>query len=126
MCFFMNLDQYRDYCLSKKAVTEHFPFDNDTLVFKVLGKMFALASLKQWEEGNAFINLKCHPEYAQELRATYESIQPGYHMHKQQWNSVYIHSGELSINLIKELIDHSYDMVVLSMTKKMREELKAL
>ena len=122
----MNIDQYRNYCLSKKAVTEHFPFDNDTLVFKVLGKMFALASLKQWEEGHAFINLKCNPEYAQELRATYESIQPGYHMHKQQWNSVYIHSGELSINLIKELIDHSYDMVVLSMTKKMREELKAL
>jgi len=122
----MNIDQYRNYCLSKKAVTEHFPFDNDTLVFKVLGKMFALASLKQWEEGHAFINLKCNPEYAQELRATYESIQPGYHMHKQQWNSVYIHSGELSISLIKELIDHSYDMVVKSMTKKMREELKAL
>lgn len=122
----MNIDQYRNYCLSKKAVTEHFPFDNDTLVFKVLGKMFALASLKQWEEGNAFINLKCHPEYAQELRTTYESIRPGYHMNKEQWNSVYIHSGELSISLIKELIDHSYEMVVISMTKKMREELKAL
>ncbi|MGZ0016154.1 MmcQ/YjbR family DNA-binding protein [Yeosuana sp. AK3] len=120
----MNINQYRNYCLSKKAVTEHFPFDNDTLVFKVLGKMFALVSLKNWEEGNAFINLKCHPEYAQELRASYESIQPGYHMHKEQWNSVYIHSGELSIGLIKELIDHSYEMVVKGMTKKLRAQLE--
>jgi predicted DNA-binding protein (MmcQ/YjbR family) len=109
--------------MSKKAVTEHFPFDNDTLVFKVLGKMFALASLKKWEEGEAFINLKCDPEYAQELRAQYESIQPGYHMHKQQWNSVYIHNGDISPKLICELIDHSYNMVVNGMTKKMRDAL---
>lgn len=122
----MNIEQYRDYCLSKKAVTEHFPFDNDTLVFKVLGKMFALASLKKWEEGNAFINLKCDPEYAQELRADYESIKPGYHMHKQQWNSVYLNNGELSPKLITELIDHSYDMVVKSMSKKKQQELKEL
>jgi predicted DNA-binding protein (MmcQ/YjbR family) len=109
--------------MSKKAVTEHFPFDNDTLVFKVLGKMFALASLKKWEQGEGFINLKCDPAYAQELRAKYDSIQPGYHMHKQQWNSVYIHTGELSPKLIFELIDHSYDMVVNGMSKKMRDTL---
>lgn len=119
----MQIDQFRDYCLSKMAVTEHFPFDNDTLVFKVAGKMFALASLKKWESGDGFINLKCNPEYAQELRADYDSIQPGYHMHKQQWNSVYIHTGELPINLINRLIDHSYDMVVMGLPKKIREDL---
>ncbi len=122
----MNIEDFRNYCMAKKAVTEHFPFDNDTLVFKVLGKMFALASLKRWEEGNAFINLKCDPEYAQELRADYDSVKPGYHMHKQQWNSVYVHSGELSVKLICELIDHSYDMVVKSMPKKKQLELDKL
>ncbi|WP_040247241.1 MmcQ/YjbR family DNA-binding protein [Psychroserpens mesophilus] len=120
----MNIEDYRNYCMNKKAVTEHFPFDNDTLVFKVLGKMFALVSLKKWEAGEAFINLKCDPEYAQELRAEYDSIKPGYHMHKQQWNSVYVHTGELQTTLILKLIDHSYDMVVKGMSKKMRQELE--
>ena len=119
----MNIENYRNYCMSKKAVTEHFPFDRDTLVFKVLGKMFALASLKRWEEHEGFINLKCDPEYAQELRADYDSIKPGYHMHKQQWNSVYVHTGELPAKLILELIDHSYDMVLKSMPKKKQNEL---
>ncbi|WP_179349960.1 MmcQ/YjbR family DNA-binding protein [Winogradskyella pacifica] len=119
----MNIEDYRNYCLSKKAVTEHFPFDNDTLVFKICNKMFALASLKQWEKGDAFINLKCDPEYAQELRAEYDSIKPGYHMHKQQWNSVYVQKGELTQQLIKELIDHSYEMVVKGLSKKLRESL---
>ena len=120
----MNIEDYRNYCMAKKEVTEHFPFDNDTLVFKVCNKMFALASLKRWEEGNAFINLKCDPEYAQELRAEYDAIQPGYHMHKQQWNSVYIHTGELSQKLITELIDHSYDMVVKGLPKKLQAKLQ--
>ncbi len=119
----MNIEQIRDYCLNKKEVTEHFPFDEDTLVFKVFGKMFLLVSLSKLEEGNGFINLKCDPDYAQELRSTYESIQPGYHMHKQQWNSVYIQTGELSVNLIKELIDLSYAMVVKGMPKKLRDQL---
>lgn len=120
----MNIEDYRNYCLSKKEVTEHFPFDNDTLVFKVLGKMFALASLKRWESGEAFVNLKCDPDYAQELRAKYESIKPGYHMHKLQWNSVYVHSGELSSQLITDLIDHSYNMVVKGLSKKLQAQLK--
>lgn len=119
----MNIEQIRDYCLNKKEVTEHFPFDEDTLVFKVLGKMFLLVSLSKLEEGNGFINLKCDVDYAQELRATYESIQPGYHMHKQQWNSVYFQTGELSVSLIKKLIDHSYDMVVKGLPKKMRDQI---
>ncbi|MFK7833629.1 MAG: MmcQ/YjbR family DNA-binding protein [Winogradskyella sp.] len=119
----MNIEDFRNYCLSKKKVTEHFPFDNDTLVFKVLGKMFALASLKKWEAGDGFINLKCDVDYAQQLRAEYASIKEGYHMHKQQWNSVYIHTGELSPKLITELIDHSYDMVVKGLPKKLRDSL---
>jgi predicted DNA-binding protein (MmcQ/YjbR family) len=119
----MNIEDYRTYCLIKRGVTEHFPFDNDTLVFKVLGKVFALASLKQWENGEGFINLKCNPEYAQELRAEYDSIKPGYHMHKQQWNRVYIHTNELPPKLIIDLIDHSYDMVVKGLPKKLRETL---
>ncbi|MGB0980754.1 MAG: MmcQ/YjbR family DNA-binding protein [Winogradskyella sp.] len=119
----MNIEQYRDYCLSKKAVTEHLPFNEDTLVFKVLGKMFALTSLKKWENGDAFINLKCNPDYAQELRAQYNSIKPGYHMHKRLWNSVYLHTGELPPKLITQLIDHSYDMVVKGLPKKRRETL---
>ena len=85
--------------------------------------MFALASLKKWEEGNAFINLKCNPDYAQELRAQYDSVKPGYHMHKQQWNSVYIHTGELSPKLIAFLIDHSYEMVIKGLPKKLRDTL---
>ncbi|MUU78705.1 MmcQ/YjbR family DNA-binding protein [Winogradskyella endarachnes] len=119
----MNIEDFRNYCINKKAVTEHFPFDNDTLVFKVLGKMFALASLKRWENGEGFINLKCNPDYAQELRVEYESIKPGYHMHKKLWNSVYIQTGELSQNFIKELIDHSYDMVLKGMPKRLRDSL---
>ena len=75
------------------------------------------------ENGEAFINLKCDPKYAQELRAECESIKPDYHMHKKQWNSVYIHVDELSPKLIRGLIDHSYDMVVKGLSKKLRETL---
>ncbi|MEY8869310.1 MmcQ/YjbR family DNA-binding protein [Meridianimaribacter flavus] len=119
----MNIDQLRNHCLKKKGVTEDFPFDEHTLVFKVLGKMFALIGLEKWESGNRFINLKCDPEYAQELRAEYDSIYPGYHMSKVHWNSVELNSGEISAAFLFELIDHSYDMVVKGMTKKMREQL---
>jgi len=119
----MNIEQFRDFCLQKKGVTESFPFDKNTLVFKVAGKMFALTSLKDWEEGIQFINLKCDPEYAIELRTTYESIDPGYHMSKKHWNSVRIYKGELPYELISQLISQSYDLVVKSLTKKQRETL---
>lgn len=119
----MNIEDYRNYCLNKKAVTEHFPFDKDTLVFKVLGKMFALSSLKRWENGEGFINLKCDPDYAEELRSEYDCIKPGYHMHKRLWNSVYIQTGELSPKIITELIDHSYNMVLKGMPKRLRESI---
>ncbi|MEC3906705.1 MmcQ/YjbR family DNA-binding protein [Tamlana sp. 2201CG12-4] len=122
----MDIEQIRTYCLSKKGTTENFPFDEDTLVFKVLGKMFALASLKWWERGEAAINLKADPDYSEELRATYNSIRPGYHMSKKHWNTLYLHEGELQAQLIKALIDHSYDMVVKGLTKKMRDSLNLL
>jgi len=92
----MNIEDYRTYCINKKEVNEHFPFDEDVLVFKVCNKMFALASLSKWENGEGFINLKCNPEYAEELRADYEGVTPGYHMHKRLWNSVKIQNSDLS------------------------------
>lgn len=117
----MNIEEFREFCISKKGVTEAFPFDQDTLVFKVSGKMFALTSLKDWEAGEQFINLKCDPDYAQELRSEYDSIVPGWHMSKKHWNSVKIFMEELPQELILQLINHSYDLVVKSLTKKQRE-----
>ena len=113
----MNIEEYRDYCIAKKAVTESFPFDNNTLVFKVAGKMFALAGVESFE----YINLKCDPERAIELRETYNAIKPGYHMNKNLWNSVYL-DQDVPDPLIYELIDHSYDLIVASLTKKVRNE----
>ena len=120
----MNLETYYEYCLSKKGVTEHFPFDEDTLVFKVGGKMFALSSLLQWEKGTPAVNLKCDPDRAQELRAEYDAIQPGFHMSKIHWNTIAV-NNDVPIALLKELIDHSYDLVFKSLTKKIQTEIIA-
>ena len=120
----MNIEQLRNYCIKKKGVIEDFPFDKDTLVFKVLGKMFALTGLQKWEAGEKTINLKCDPDYAEELRAQYNSIQPGYHMSKKHWNTIALTSDEVSPKFILELIDHSYNMVVKGMPKKMRDTLQ--
>lgn len=117
----MNIETYFEYCLSKKGVTEHFPFDEDTLVFKVGGKMFALASLKEWEAGNPSVNLKCDPEWGEELRAQYDDIQPGYHMSKVHWNTVKV-NRDVPDSFLKELISHSYDLVFKSLTKKIQAE----
>ena len=121
----MNLETFYEYCLSKKAVTEHFPFDKDTLVFKVGGKMFALSSLSQWEKGQPSANLKCDPERAQVLRAKYDDIQPGFHMSKTHWNTIAINES-VSEALVKELIDHSYELVFISLTKKLQNEIQEL
>jgi len=118
----MNLESFYEYCLSKKGVTEHFPFDEDTLVFKVGGKMFALSSLSQWEKGEPAVNLKCDPERAQELRAQYDDIKPGWHMSKIHWNTVAINK-DVPNALVKELIDHSYELVFNSLTKKIQVEI---
>ena len=121
----MNLETYYEYCLSKKGVTEHFPFDQDTLVFKVGEKMFALSSLSQWEKGEATVNLKCDPERSTELRVEYEAINPGYHMSKVHWNTIGINK-DAPDTLIKELIDHSYDLVFKSLTNKIKQQINEL
>lgn len=119
----MNIEQLRDYCISKKATTEEFPFDESTLVFKVLGKMFVIAPLDRWEKGEATITLKCDPKYTLELRETYQSIYPGPYVSNKHWNTISIYTGELKPELIFKLIDHSYNMVVKGMPKKLRETL---
>lgn len=118
----MNLENFYEYCLSKKGVTEHFPFDNDTLVFKVGGKMFALSSLIQWEKGTPSVNLKCNSEKALELRAEYDAVNPGYHMSKMHWNTVDFNS-DVNDKMMCELINHSYDLVFTSLTKKIQHEI---
>jgi predicted DNA-binding protein (MmcQ/YjbR family) len=119
----MNLEIYYEYCLAKKGATEHFPFDEDTLVFKVGGKIFALSSLKQWEKGEPSVSLKCDPERAAELRAEYDNIQPGFHASKKHWNTVTLNK-DVSDSLVKELIDHSYELVFKSLTKKSQSEIQ--
>ncbi len=113
----MNIEELREYCISKKGVTEGFPFDEVTLVFKVGGKMFALTNL----DGEPSVNLKCNPEKAVELREQYSAIIPGYHMSKLHWNTVYM-DRSLPENLIKELIDLSYELVLASLPKAKRNE----
>lgn len=121
----MNIQQFYEFCLSKKGVTEHFPFDEETLVFKVGGKMFCLTSLNEWEKGTPSLNLKCNPERAEELRAEYEAIIPGWHMSKIHWNTVAFNS-DVSDKMMCELINHSYELVYNSLTKKIQKEIDEL
>lgn len=109
----MNAESIREYCIAKKGTTESFPFNEDVLVFKVGGKMYALIDLSEPDS----INLKCDPEYAVELREKYVDIQGGYHMHKKYWNTVAL-NGLLDKKLILSLIDHSYEQVVKGLGKK--------
>ena len=113
----MFLDDLRNHCIEKPGVSEGFPFDKSTLVFKVFGKMFALVDVDEFES----INLKCNPEKAIELRESYQGIQPGYHMNKTHWNTVYLNE-DVSDQLLVELIDHSYELVYASLPKKVRNE----
>ncbi len=103
----MNIEILREYCISKRNVTESFPFGDDTLVFKVAGKIFALANL----EGDLTINLKCDPSRALELRERYAAVTPGYHMNKKHWNTVFI-DGTVPDKEVFSWIDHSYDLVL--------------
>jgi predicted DNA-binding protein (MmcQ/YjbR family) len=114
----MNIETFREYCLSKKATTEDFPFDQETLVFKVGGKMFALTGIEQFQS----INLKCDPELAIELREKYDGITPGYHMNKKHWNSVKM-DGSVPMKVVQKMIDDSYSLVVSSLPKREREKL---
>ncbi len=118
----MDIATFHQYCLSKKGTEETFPFDEETLVFKVLGKMYALTGL----EHEVFeVNLKCDPEYAIELREQHPEIRPGYHMNKKHWNTVEFETG-LNDDLLFSLIDHSYDLVVKKLKKTDRERLEQM
>lgn len=117
----MNIEELRLYCLSKKAVTESFPFDEETLVFKVLGKMFLLTNINQ----ELSMNVKCEEDLAIELRERYAAVLPGYHMNKRYWNTVKI-DGSVSDDLIKVWIDKSYKLVIEKMPKKKQLELENL
>lgn len=114
----MNIESFRDYCLSLKGVTEKFPFDETTLVFYVMGKMFCLTDIDAFD----LINVKCDPERAIDLRERYPAVIPGYHMNKKHWNSLMM-DGTLSESLIKQWVKDSYDLVVASLPKKIRDTL---
>lgn len=118
----MNIQQLYEFCLNKKGVTEHFPFDEDTLVFKVGGKMFCLTSLSEWEKGTPSLNLKCDPEKAIQLREEFDAVKPGYHMSKVHWNTVAI-GKDVSDKKVVEFINHSYELVFKSLTKKLQQEI---
>jgi len=115
----MNIEEFRDYCISKPGVTEEFPFDETTLVFKVAGKMFALTDL----EDEFSINIKCDPEKAIELRELYpDSVFPGYHMSKKHWNTILI-DGRIPDKKLYEWTDHSYELVASKLSKTLRKQL---
>ena len=116
----MLADETRDYLLSKHAATEETPFGPEVLVYKIGGmKMFATLGLED-EVGQC--NLKCDPERAVDLRLDHDAILPGYHMNKKHWNTLVL-DGSLKPALVRELVDHSYELVLASLTKKQRETL---
>lgn len=115
----MNIEEFYNFCISFPGVAEDFPFDEQTLVFKVKGKIFALTDIDHFES----VNLKCDPVKALEYRAVYEEIRPGYHMDKKHWNTVLI-KGSLDDEFLKQLIKDSYDLVVLNLPKRIKAELE--
>lgn len=118
----MNIEQLQEYCLSKPGVEETLPFGPDTLVFKVMGKVFLLCGL----EGDPLqFNVKCDPDKAIELREEYACVQPGYHMNKKHWNTITV-DGSAPLKKLKEWIDHSYELVQNSLPKKEKEKLNML
>lgn len=114
----MDIEKIRKYCIKKPGVTEEFPFDESTLVFKVMGKMFCLLELNPPQ----FINVKCGPEKAIELREKYSYVKPGYHMNKNHWNTIELDKA-LKQNLVMEWIDDSYKLIVNNLSKKLKEQL---
>lgn len=114
----MNIESLREYCLSLPHVTEDLPFGPETLVFRIAGKIFLLVSL---DEDQLSFNVKCAPELAEELRNKYPGrVLPGYHMSKKHWNTINP-GGILGDSLLKDWINHSYELVLASLPKKTRE-----
>ena len=116
----MNIESLRTYCLSKTRAEETLPFGPDTLVYKVSGKVFLLTGL---DAEDFRFNVKCDPDLARDLREQYDCVQPGYHMNKKHWNTIVV-DGSASVKQLKEWIDHSYNLVVDSLPKKLREQFK--
>jgi len=116
----MDIEFFRSYCLSKFGASEDTPFDENTLCFRVGGKIFALVDIDTFES----VNLKCDPERALELRELHPGIIPGYHMNKKHWNTVRFDEG-VSDRLVLELVDHSYDLIFKSLSKKIQQEIQA-
>jgi predicted DNA-binding protein (MmcQ/YjbR family) len=116
----MDIEALRAYCLSKPAVEETLPFGPDVLVYKVGGKIFLLTPLDA--EQHSF-SVKCDPELVVELRERYACVQPGYHLNKKHWNTIMV-DGSVSTSLLKEWIDHSYNLVVESLPAKVKTQLK--
>ncbi len=122
----MQVEELQAYCLSKKGTAEEMPFDNDTLVFKVMGKMFLLLGLERWERGEPSINVKCDPQKAIELREEYDGTVTGaWHMSKTHWNTIHLNQS-MDDGEIFKWIDHSYELVVSGLTKKVQAQLKDL
>lgn len=117
----MNIEAYRTICLNLKGVTEEFPFGEETIVFKVMGKMFTLADVEDFVS----INLKVAPEEGVELRERYASVQPGYHMNKKHWVTVLM-DGTIPDKLVRSWIEQSYNLVVAGLTKKQRLALEGM
>lgn len=113
----MNIEELHLFCMQKTGVTDGFPFDQKTLVFKVFGKMFALVNVEDFEH----INLKCDPDYALELRESYSAVGPGFHMNHKHWNTIQLFN-DVDDRLLKELINHSYSLVYNGLPKKIRDE----
>lgn len=118
----MNHDIIREYCLQKKATTFDFPFDEEVMACRVAGKIFVLMSILEFP---VTINVKCDPEKAIDLRERYEAVKPGYHQNKKHWNTVTC-DGSLTDSDIFSFIDHSYEMVLQSIPKKLRNEIQLL
>jgi len=117
----VNIESYRTYCLGKKGVTEEFPFGEETLVFKVMGKMFALTDV----QGFSSVNLKCDPEEGVELREKYAAVLPGYHMNKKHWITVLM-DGSIADKQLKQWIDRSYDLVAATLPRAQKQQLNEL
>ena len=116
----MNLQDLYTCCMAKPGTTEHFPFDEDTLVFKVGGKIFCMTSLQEWENGRPALNLKGNPEQNEELREQFSAVRPGYHSNKMHWNTIDCNK-DVSDKLLLQLLQQSYDLVYAGLTKKAKQ-----
>lgn len=121
----MNINDLKEYCMSKKGTSIDFPFDDRTMVFKIGSKMYALTDIKVADESEQRINLKCNPDLALDLRENFEAVIPGYHMNKKHWNTIYINK-DMPQKQLFEMIDHSYSLIFKSLKKSEKEKILKL